>query len=149
MFELILIPIIVAAITQIFKLIIDGIPNNLNWQHLVNDYGGMPSSHTSFVASLATVIGLSQGFSSVAFAISLALMVIVMRDAIGFRREIGRNAVFTNMLAKIIYKDAPAQTKSKIDFLNERVGHSLPEVIIGFIVGICLSIILYVMIGRA
>ncbi|MDO8668827.1 MAG: divergent PAP2 family protein [Candidatus Buchananbacteria bacterium] len=145
MFELLLIPIVVALITQIFKLIIDGIPNNLNWQHLINDYGGMPSSHTSFVSSLATVVGLSQGFDSAAFAISLVLMLVVMRDAIGFRREIGRNAVFTNMLATIIYKDAPPKTKAKIDFLNEKVGHSLPEVIVGFIVGTCLSLILYVM----
>jgi hypothetical protein len=68
MFELILIPVIVAAITQALKLIIDGIPNNFNWQHLVNDYGGMPSSHTSFVSALATVMGLSQGFNSPAFA---------------------------------------------------------------------------------
>lgn len=149
MFELILIPIIVAVITQILKLTIDGIPNNLNWQHLVNDYGGMPSSHTSFVTSLATVIGLSQGFNSAAFAVSVVLMIVVIRDAVGFRREIGRNAVFTNMIAKIIYKDAPTQTKKKIDFLNERVGHSFPEVIAGFIVGICLSIILYVMILQA
>ncbi|MEK7072031.1 MAG: divergent PAP2 family protein [Patescibacteria group bacterium] len=147
MFELILIPIVVAVITQILKLIIDGIPNNLNWQHLVNDYGGMPSSHTSFVTALSTVVGLSQGFDSAAFAISVVLMVVVMRDAVGFRREIGRNAVFTNMLAKIIYKDAPNQTKNKIDFLNERVGHSFSEIIVGFIFGACLALILYVMIS--
>lgn len=147
MLELILIPILVAVITQILKLTIDGIPNNLNWQHLVNDYGGMPSSHTAFVTSLATVVGLSQGFNSATFAISVVLMIVVMRDAVGFRREIGRNAIFTNMLAKIIYKDAPNQTKNKIDFLNERVGHSLLEVIVGFIVGVCLSVILYVMIS--
>lgn len=143
MFELILIPIIVAIVTQILKLIIDGIPNNLNWQHLINDYGGMPSAHTAFVTALATVMGLSQGFNSAAFAISFVLMLIVIRDAVGFRREIGRNAVFTNMLANIIYQDAPNKTKAKLDLLNEKVGHSLPEVIVGFIVGLSLSIILY------
>lgn len=145
MYELILIPIVVALVTQIIKLIIDGIPNNLNWQHIINDYGGMPSAHTSFVTSLATVVGLSQGFNSATFAISFVFMLIVMRDAIGFRREIGRNAVTTNMLAKIIYQDSPIETKKKIDFLNEKVGHSFPEIIVGFIVGICLSLLLYVM----
>lgn len=147
MLELILIPIVVALTTQIVKLTIDGIPNNLNWQHLISDYGGMPSSHTAYVVSLATVIGLSQGFNSAAFAISFVLMLIVIRDAIGFRREIGRNAVFTNMLAKIIYKDASSSIKKKLEFLNERVGHSLLEVIVGFIFGTCLSIILYVTIS--
>lgn len=145
MYELIIIPLAVALITQMLKLIIDGIPNNLNWQHLLNDYGGMPSSHTSFVASLATVIGLSQGFASASFAISLVLMVVVMRDAVGFRREIGRNAVFTNMLAKIIYQDSPDKTKEKLDFLNEKVGHTPKEVLAGFLVGVGLSVLLYVM----
>jgi len=144
MLELIFIPIIVALTTQIIKLTIDGIPNNLNWQHLINDYGGMPSSHTAYVVSLATVVGLSQGFNSAAFAISFVLMLIVIRDAIGFRREIGRNAVFTNMLAKIIYKDASPSIKKKLDFLNERVCHSLLEVIVGFICGATLSTILYI-----
>jgi len=143
MYELILIPLLVAIITQIIKLIIDGIPNNLNLQHLINDYGGMPSAHVSFVSSLATVIGLSQGFNSPAFAISFVLMAVVMRDAVGFRREISRNAVFTNMLAKIIYQDAKTETKKKLEFLNERIGHTVWEALAGLILGICLSIIIY------
>lgn len=143
MFELILIPIIVALFTQALKLIIDGIPNNFNLQHLINDYGGMPSSHTAFVTALATVIGLSQGFNSAAFAIAFVLMLIVIRDAIGFRREIGRNSVFTNMLAKQIFKNSSLRTKVKLEMLNEKVGHSLSQVIVGFIVGVCLSVILY------
>ena len=143
MYELVFIPIAAAIAAQIVKLTIDGIPNNLNWQHLLNDYGGMPSAHAAFVASLATVIGLSQGFNSAVFAVSLALAIIVIRDAVGFRREIGRNAVFTNMLAKLIYADSPTQTKKKLDFLNERVGHSVLEVLIGLIFGACFSIIIY------
>ncbi len=143
MYELILIPIIVTIVAQALKLIIDGIPNNLNWQHLLNDYGGMPSAHTAFVSSLATVIGLRQGFDSAVFAISLVLMIIVMRDAVGFRREIGRNSVFTNMLAKKIYNNSTPVTKNKIEFLNEKVGHSIKEVVAGFLIGIFLSTAIY------
>jgi len=147
MYELITIPITVALLTQALKLIIDGIPNNLNWQHLINDYGGMPSAHTSFVASLTTVVAISEGFDSAIFAISFVLMAIVIRDAVGFRREIGRNSVFTNTIAKQVYKDANTNTKNKIEFLNEKVGHSLLEVAVGFIIGVCLSIILYVILS--
>lgn len=143
MFELVLIPLAVAVLTQVLKLIIDGIPNNLNWQQLTSSYGGMPSAHTAFVASLATVIGLNQGFDSPAFAISFVLMIIVMRDAMGFRREIGRNAIFTNTLAKKIYQSANTQTKRKIEFLNEQIGHSIREVAVGWVVGVGLSIVLY------
>ncbi|MFA5029286.1 MAG: divergent PAP2 family protein [Patescibacteria group bacterium] len=138
MFELILIPVIVGIATQIIKLSIDGIPNNLTWQHLVRDYGGMPSSHAAFVTSLATVVGLTQRFDSAAFAIAFVLWVIVVRDAIGFRREIGDNAALTNRLAKEIFKN-----KKTITYLPERVGHGLMEVIIGTGIGIGLTILLY------
>ncbi|HLD28302.1 MAG TPA: divergent PAP2 family protein [Patescibacteria group bacterium] len=137
MFELIIIPIVVALITQAFKLIIDGIPNNFNWQHLISDYGGMPSSHTAYVSALVMVIGLSQGFNSGVFAVAFVVMIIVMRDAIGFRREIGRNAIFTNIVAKEIFK------KKKAEYLNEQMGHSSAEVLAGFVIGSGLAILLY------
>jgi uncharacterized protein len=137
MYQLILIPIIVGFLSQAFKLIIDGIPNNLNWQHMINDYGGMPSSHSAFISSVATVIGLHQGFDSAAFAVVFALAIVVIRDAVGFRREIGRNNRFTNMIAKSAVKN------KKMEYLTERVGHSIPEVACGLIFGVSLSIILY------
>ncbi len=137
MYSLIIIPILVGFITQIIKLTIDGIPNNLNWQHLYKDYGGMPSAHTAFVASLATVVFLREGLNSAAFAIALILALIVIRDAIGFRREIGYNAVLTNMLAQEIFPNNPEIQ------IQERIGHSLKEVIVGLILGIILSLIFY------
>jgi len=127
----------VGAITQAIKLIIDGIPNNFTWQHLYRDYGGMPSSHTAFVASLATVIGLREGLNSAAFAIALILMLVVIRDAVGFRREIGKNAILTNYLAKKLIKD------KKIPLLTERVGHKISEVAAGVIFGGALSALIY------
>ncbi len=137
MLELIIIPILVGLITQAVKLIIDGIPNNLDWQHVVGDYGGMPSSHTAFVASLVTVIGLSQGLNSPSFAIALVLLAVVARDALGFRTEIGKNAAFTNLIAKQVFKH------KKVSLLNEKMGHHLSEVIVGFLTGVILSGILY------
>ncbi|MFA6918561.1 MAG: divergent PAP2 family protein [Patescibacteria group bacterium] len=139
MYQLIIIPIVVGAITQIIKLIIDGIPNNLNWQHIYNDYGGMPSSHTAFVVSLVTAVGFREGLDSAAFAIALILMLIVVRDAIGFRREIGRNATMTNLLAKEVFKSK----KVLVPHLRERIGHSIPEVIAGALLGFSLTSILY------
>ena len=137
MYLLIIIPIVVAIITQAVKLIIDGIPNNFNWQHLINDYGGMPSSHTAFVSALAVVVGLTSGFDSAAFAIAFVLLIVVMRDAIGFRREIGRNAIFTNIVAKEIFK------KRKAEYLNEKMGHSPTEVLAGFLIGSGLAVLLF------
>ena len=138
MYQLIIIPIVVAAITQVIKLIIDGIPNNLNWQHLYNDYGGMPSSHTAFVVSLATAIAFREGLDSAAFAISLIFMLIVVRDAVGFRRQLGKNASITNLLTEEVFKK-----KNNIPRLREKIGHTVPEVIAGALLGFSLTSVLY------
>jgi uncharacterized protein len=137
MYSLIIIPILVAIVTQIIKLITDSIPNNLNWQHLFNDYGGMPSSHTALVSSLTLMAGLNYGFDSGYFAIAFIFMIIVVRDAVGFRREIGKNAILTNMIAQEIWPENPEV------LLQERIGHTRKEVIVGMIVGIALTLAFY------
>lgn len=137
MFSLIIIPILVALVTQVIKLIIDGIPNNLNWQHLFSDYGGMPSSHMALVASLLTMVGLESGINSAPFAIAFILLIIVLRDAVGFRREIGRNAVLTNMLAQEVFPTNPEIQ------VHERIGHTVAEATVGIIAGVLLTFIFY------
>ena len=141
MIELILIPLAIGAVTQVIKLSIDGIPNNLNWQHLLTDYGGMPSSHTAFVASLVTAVGIHEGINSAAFAVALVFMLVVIRDAIGLRREIGKNAILTNTIAKEVFKNK----KEQPILLRERVGHTMPEVIAGLLVGFSLTAVLYLL----
>lgn len=136
MLELVLIPVAVAVITQALKLIIDGIPNNFTWQSLLNNYGGMPSSHTAYVTALTTAVWLREGLDSTAFAISLVLMIVVIRDAIGFRQEIGKNALLTNTLSQQIFGN-------KAEALTEQIGHTRAEVLVGFIVGFLLTSILH------
>jgi len=136
MLELIIIPIIITAVTQMMKLAIDGIPKNFTWQHLINNYGGMPSSHTAYVTSLTTLVALRDGLDSTAFAIAVVVMIVVIRDAIGFRREIGRNALLTNTIAEKVFSE-------KADLLNEQVGHSVAEAAVGFVLGIVLAVILH------
>ena len=60
--------------------------------------GGMPSSHTSFVTSLATVVGLVDGFHSTNFAIAVVFAAIVMYDAAGVRRAVGKQATILNQM---------------------------------------------------
>lgn len=134
---MIVIPILVAIITQIIKLTTDNIPNNLNWQQLFNNYGGMPSSHAALVASLALMVGLEQGFGSAIFAVSFVLLAIVLRDAVGFRREIGKNAKLTNTIAKEIFPTNPEV------LLRERIGHTTKEALAGVVVGCVLTFLFY------
>jgi len=138
MIELIIIPLLVGASAQIIKLSIDNIPNNLTWQHFFNDYGGWPSSHAAFVASLMTALILKDGVNSPALAVAFILLLVVIRDAMGFRREIGKNAVLTNAIAREIFKG-----KNQPKLLTERIGHNFSEVLAGLILGVALTIFLY------
>jgi len=50
----------------------------------------MPSAHTAMVTALATSIGVLEGFDSNIFAIAIVLAAIVMYDAAGVRRSVGK-----------------------------------------------------------
>lgn len=60
--------------------------------------GGMPSSHSALVCSLAVGMARSQGFSSPLFALSVAFAGVVMYDAMGVRREAGKHARVLNQM---------------------------------------------------
>jgi len=65
---------------------------------LIFSTGGMPSSHSAMVASLATAVALYTGVDSVYFAISFILAAIVIYDAMGIRRHAGKHAAMLNKL---------------------------------------------------
>ena len=51
--------------------------------------GNMPSAHSATVVSMATVIGLINGFDSALFGLALMVAGVVMYDAIMVRRSVG------------------------------------------------------------
>src|SRR5690606_29775779 len=58
--------------------------------------GGMPSSHSAGVASLASYIAMKKGVPTVDFALSTIFGLIVMYDAQGVRRQTGELAIRVN-----------------------------------------------------
>ena len=60
--------------------------------------GGMPSSHSSFVTSLSTLVGMELGFNSMEFAIVAVFSIIIMYDASGVRRAVGKQAAVLNQI---------------------------------------------------
>ena len=62
--------------------------------------GGMPSSHSSFVTSLSTLVGLERGFDSLEFSICVVFALIVMYDASGVRRAVGKQAAILNKIVQ-------------------------------------------------
>ena len=102
----------------------------IDWPKVMGP-GGMPSSHSAFVTSLAVAIGLTEGWDSGMFAVSFVFASVVMYDAAGVRRAAGRQARVLNQLMTIILKEGhfPA-TK-----LRELLGHTPFEVVMGALLG--------------
>lgn len=100
--------------------------------------GGMPSSHSSFVTTLAVLVGYDRGFNSTDFAIVLVFALIVMYDASGVRRSVGKQAVILNQ----IIDDFSHGKFNQQERLKELVGHTPKEVYFGALLGILLGVIM-------
>ena len=95
--------------------------------------GGMPSSHSAFVVSLAIMVGATEGFSTAAFAIAVVLAAVVMYDASGVRHETGVQGQVLNEIVRKVFVDGQPITDVE---LKELVGHTKVEVAGGFVVGV-------------
>ncbi len=119
-------------IAQVIKVII-GVSRerrfNFRWIFLP---GGMPSAHTATVAALATAVGLYFGFDSGLFAVTLIFAVMIMFDAGGFRRTVGRQAAILNKIVDDVYAKKKVEEKR----LRELLGHTPVQVIAGAALGI-------------
>ena len=99
--------------------------------------GGMPSSHASFVMGLTTAIGLIHGWNSTYFAISLCISLVIMYDAAGVRRAVGKQAIILNrMLEDMQHKKKKTIMEQR---LKELIGHTPVEVFVGAILGIIIA----------
>jgi len=127
------------AIAQILKILIEFIQNRTFDVSRITGTGGMPSSHSSFVTSLATAIGISEGFNSTYFAIAMALAFIVMYDAQGVRRQAGKQAAILNIITRLLLeKDVPIERN-----LKELLGHTPLQVFCGALLGIIVAIVFH------
>ncbi len=136
-----LVPISAWLIAQVLKTIINAIINKeFSVSRLFGD-GGMPSGHSATVTALACVCGFSFGFDSAYFAIAGILAVIVMHDAVGVRRETGKQAVSIIAIMDVINKYVTEKDKDmKADKLKVMVGHTPLQVVCGAILGFLVAL---------
>ncbi len=99
--------------------------------------GGMPSSHTSFTVSLATIMGLTFRFDSAEFALAATLALIVMYDAAGIRQAAGKQAKILNEIVELLMHGENPNVK-----LKELLGHTGKEVFAGAILGIIVGVMM-------
>ena len=127
--------LIAGAVSQILKIIIITVKHKQKFSF--NDLivtGGMPSTHSALVSSLAVVIFLEQGLSALFFVV-LTFSLIVLRDSMGVRRSVGEEG---KAIEKIIKYE-----KIKINRFHYSLGHSPVEVLAGLVIGVISASFVY------
>ena len=122
---------------QAFKVIWDLVETKkFNFKRIMGA-GGMPSSHSAVVTSIATLIGKSEGVDSPIFALSVVFAMVVMYDAAGVRRAAGKQA---SVLNKIV--QTPGLSNIEVhEKLLEALGHTPLQVFVGALIGIVAGLI--------
>ena len=132
--EVLIVPLVAMFIAQTIKNLIELIVNKrINLQRLFGD-GGMPSSHTATVFSLALMVGLTSGWGSPLFGVAAILAGVVMHDATGVRRETGKQAVvIIDMVKDLQDYFSEKNATMKAEKLKVLVGHSRLQVFFGMV----------------
>lgn len=144
-------PIITAlatiGIAQFLKMPIRKITGGKWDWRLFFETGGMPSSHSAGVSSLATYIAKKRGVKTIDFALASIFGLLVMYDAQGVRRQAGELSIKVNDLEEEVerlsgQKDYHYHDR-KSRKLRERLGHQPVEVLGGALFGIISGIIFH------
>uniref|UniRef100_A0A0D9W6F5 Phosphatidic acid phosphatase type 2/haloperoxidase domain-containing protein n=1 Tax=Leersia perrieri TaxID=77586 RepID=A0A0D9W6F5_9ORYZ len=106
--------------------------------------GGMPSSHSATVTALAVSIGIQEGYRSATFATSVIIACVVMHDAFGVRLHAGKQA---EVLNQIVYELPVEHPLSETKPLREILGHTIPQVVAGCILGILIAVVMRLALG--
>lgn len=137
-------------IAQFLKLPIQYLLYKKWYPSVIFSTGGMPSSHSAFVASLALALALTEGVASPYFAIAFVLAGVVIHDAIGIRREAGKHATVLNEMREEIHDIFEELSKGKerdttrIDSkLKELLGHEPIEALTGTLLGVVIVLLTY------
>jgi uncharacterized protein len=142
---LFLIPVLVGLATQAMKPLINkGWAEHYKYEKkFLPRYGGMPSAHTSFAFSIATVVAMSEGLGSASFAITVVVVIFILDDALRMRIFLGRHG---QSLIRLISK-LPKEERVKYPHLETQLGHKPLEVVVGAIVGTVLTIVMMLFLG--
>jgi len=136
-YKFVIVPFAVWFGIQLFKLMYDLFKTKkFNFKRIMQA-GGMPSSHSAVVVSLATMIGKNVGLSSPLFGLALIFAFVVMYDAAGVRRAAGKQAKLLNKLI-----ETPGLSSMQVsEKLVEVLGHTPIQVIVGAFIGLVVGFV--------
>lgn len=112
---------------------------NRNFDHIRQLYlsGNMPSAHSATVMSMATLVGLINGFDSALFGVAIMTAAIVMYDAVMVRRSVGEQGLAIQELIKA------AKNNERVVIPRSAKGHTPLEVIVGGVLGIVIGCVVF------
>ncbi|MFP4509766.1 MAG: divergent PAP2 family protein [Spirochaetaceae bacterium] len=116
---------------QIWKAVAAGIRTRRIALAPLFSFGGFPSGHAAFTASVTVGAGMQAGFDSAVFAVSLVLTTIVLHDAVRVRGGVQRLGTAYN-------EDRRERGLEPLPLLH---GHTVPEIIAGVVVGSLVALI--------
>lgn len=123
------------SLAQVIKIPLDFFrTRRWNWALLFTT-GGMPSSHSSLMTATTLAIGLYHGFDHPAFALGVAITMIVTYDAAGVRQQAGIHAQRINVLFDELLHGHPINQRD----LREVIGHTPLEVAGGILLGLIVA----------
>ena len=123
------------ALAQIIKIPLEYVrTRRWNWALLLTT-GGMPSSHSSLMTPTTLAIGYYYGFDHPAFALGVAITMIVTYDAAGVRQQAGIHAQRINVLFGELLRGHPINERD----LREVLGHTPLEVVGGILLGLAVA----------
>ena len=132
------VPMILWFLIQTFKVLHDLYKTRkFNFRRILGA-GGMPSSHSAVVTSIATLIGKYNGVDSAIFGLALIFALVVMYDACGVRRAAGKQAKVLNEIVNTPGLSS-VEVKGK---LQEALGHTPVQVFVGALIGLIAGLVL-------
>ena len=137
----ILVPSFAWLAAQVIKTTVNSVVlKKFAWKRMFGD-GGMPSAHSATVTSLAIVVGDACGYGSSIFGLATMFAIVVMHDALGVRRETGKQAESILTMAEVIkdYVDEP-DMDLKTEKLKVLVGHTPLQVVCGSLLGLVIAL---------
>ena len=133
-YKYIIVPSLTFILIQTFKVVYKRIDEGIWDFSRIFGSGGMPSSHSATVICITTMLGKHLGANSEIFSLSLIFSLIVMYDAAGVRRAVGKQAHIINDIIK-------NQRLSNKEKLQEMTGHTPFQVVAGALIGFIVGII--------
>lgn len=140
---------------QIIKTVLYAIKQKSFDPERITGAGGMPSSHSSLVVSVALYLLRLEGVHSTSFALSILILGVVIYDALSVRYNAGLHGKELNRLRRVIDEMDDEISRlggedlrdEKLDEMSDRkefkefLGHKPIEVLAGALLGILIGMV--------